>query len=87
MAVIDAPVGAEQGVRATLADLVNASNVLGSARKRHAEEFLLAKIRGKGATDRQAEASAEVKAGEHLLAAETKYFIARVNYESAMRRS
>lgn len=91
MARTDDQIGTEQGVTApatppVLEFLLRASNELGAARVRHAEAFLMAKLSNRKPTDRQAEASAEVEAGAHLVAAETQFFIAKEQYAAALRR-
>jgi hypothetical protein len=84
------PVGAGAGVTTrpeTVTEfLIRASNELAEARQKSAEAFLLAKLSSRKPTDRQAEASAEVEAGEVLTAAETMYFIAKEQFAAALRQ-
>ena len=87
MAGSDNPLGEGPGVSAarlgSMEAVVFGSQRLGRARERYAEAFLRAKISSKNPTDRQAEASAEIEAGQEVVAAETTLFLAKVAYAAA----
>jgi hypothetical protein len=70
----------------TAADVLEASQRLADAKEAHATAFLRAKISSKNPTDRQAEASAQIEAGQELQAAEADYFITQHVFVAALRR-
>jgi len=63
-----------------------ASDQLAAAKDEYATAFLRAKISKANPTDRQAEASATVEAGQKVQAAEASYFIATQRFAAAIRQ-